>query len=346
MVTHALKSGISVLVCTHNGARNLPATLRHLAAQRVDGALPWEIIVVNNASTDDTAAVAGRLLSELPGAVPFRLVEEPRQGKDRAVDKGLALAQYQYVLICDDDNWLAEDYVQRAYEIVTANPRIGMLGGRSIPVFECNPPTWFKEVEKFYAVGEQNAHPGEVTTSKGFLWGAGAIINLAAYQLLLGAGFERIITFADYPDIARGEDVELCLAIKLSGYKIWYDPGLALQHCISKEKLSWAYIVRLAGEGGRMTTITGVYKSALRQNKLPGGKQLWLRKLVRQVLDPQFPRLWWNVRTKNREGSPEYLRKVEAWGKMQGYFTYRNRLDSSVRRIARLKAALPSVDSR
>ncbi len=343
MTTHTLKPGISVLICTYNGARNLPATLRHLGAQRVDGAIPWEIILVNNASTDDTAAVAGRLLAGLPGTIPFRLVEEPRPGKDRAVDKGLSLAQYQYVLICDDDNWLAEDYVQRAYEVMVAHPQIGMLGGRGIPAFESAPPAWFEKVQSFYAVGRQHPTSGEVVTGKGFLWGAGAVVNLAAYRRLVAAGFERIITFANYPAIARGEDVELCMAIKLAGYQIWYDEGLALQHYIAADKLGWAYLTRLVREGSRMSPIIGIYKSALRQRSMGAGRpvrHVWLRKLLKGVLHPRMLPLWWQVKTGNREGSQTYLRHLGALYQAVSYAHYQSRYDEYVKQVARLKGRL------
>ncbi|MGF2076073.1 glycosyltransferase, partial [Enterococcus casseliflavus] len=52
--------GVSVVVCSHNGADRLPGTLAHLASQRVTRDLLWEVIVIDNASTDDTAGVARR----------------------------------------------------------------------------------------------------------------------------------------------------------------------------------------------------------------------------------------------------------------------------------------------
>src|SRR6185437_5482655 len=52
--------GVSVVICTYNGAARLPRTLAHLAAQENTGAIAWEVLVVDNASTDDTAEVARR----------------------------------------------------------------------------------------------------------------------------------------------------------------------------------------------------------------------------------------------------------------------------------------------
>ena len=47
--------GVSIVICCHNSAKLLPRTLEHLRAQEVDSTIPWEVIVVDNASTDNTA---------------------------------------------------------------------------------------------------------------------------------------------------------------------------------------------------------------------------------------------------------------------------------------------------
>jgi glycosyltransferase involved in cell wall biosynthesis len=260
-------SGVSVIVCSYNGATNLPATLHHLCRQLVKPKVLWEILVINNASTDNTFDVAKKVLSEYNPEVPYFVLDEPRPGKNNAVDTGLRLAKYRYVLICDDDNWLAHNYVQTAFDIMQANPQIGMLGGKGIPEFEGKPPIWFGTFQNYYAVGQQNPESGEVSTSKGFLWGAGAVINKAAYQRLIEAGFKRIITYERYPRLARGEDVELCLAISLTGYKIWYSNSLVYRHFIGKDKLDWNFLLRLTREGGLAGPLVRPYQELIRARK-------------------------------------------------------------------------------
>ena len=69
--------GLSVCICTHNGARRLPAVFDCLAAQTAPAAL-WELLVIDNASTDDTAAVATAQLD--PFGSRARVVSEPEPG--------------------------------------------------------------------------------------------------------------------------------------------------------------------------------------------------------------------------------------------------------------------------
>lgn len=243
-----LKKGVSVLICSHNGERNLESTLRHLAAQRTEDDLLWEILLINNASTDNTANTAREIWSGFNCAVSLRVMDEMNPGKDKAVELGLRHVNYRYVIICDDDNWLADDYVQRAMEIMEGDGAIGLLGGRGIAVAECPLPPWFSEFATYYAVGKQYAFSGEIKhywPEYRFLWGAGAVINMQAYEQLQRSGFSRILTLEKAGKVARSENLELCFAIWLAGYKIMYDKRLSYQHFIAADRLRWPYLMNL-----------------------------------------------------------------------------------------------------
>src|SRR5690606_34883900 len=108
----SLKKGITVLICTHNGANNLSETLKHLSLQEFNKNIPCEIILVVNASTDNSKEVAQTVWKKFNGNIPLIIASEPKKGKENAVDKGFEMANYQYVIICDDDNWLDKNYIQ------------------------------------------------------------------------------------------------------------------------------------------------------------------------------------------------------------------------------------------
>jgi len=246
----SFQTGVTVLICTYNGKKNLPLTLSYLAKQKVEPRTPWEILLIDNASSDNSAQVASDTWSKYKGQVPLTILRENKPGKDNAIDLGLQKAKYSFVVICDDDNWLQENYVQLAYSIMTKNPEIGMLGGKGVASFEedCVVPKWFDRFQKYYAVGSQNFLSGEITNYwpvYRFIWGAGAVINLKAYLFLKRNNFKRILTFEKYPAVARSEDVELSLAIWLTGYKLWYDERLIFQHFISKGKLTLSYFMNI-----------------------------------------------------------------------------------------------------
>jgi glycosyltransferase involved in cell wall biosynthesis len=334
--------GVSVLICTFNGGRNLPETLSHLSRQRVSSELEWEILLIDNASTDDTAQMAVQTWINLKSLIPFKVLPEPRPGKNNAIDTGLLKARYKYAIICDDDNWLEENYVQTAFETISGNARIGMLGGRGIPVFEGKKPVWFDQFENYYAVGRQNLISGEVTTSKGFLWGAGAVINREAYFKLLRAGFSRIITYQKYPEIARGEDIELCMAIRLAGYKIWFDEQLIFWHYISKPKLTWSYLTRLAKEGASMGLILNPYRRLLNNSSPAVSTQPgWARLLLRHLYSGINYKKWTiALSASSREGQAEVLKLLNQWQYLKTLLIFNKKLDENAAGVALLAKKL------
>ena len=100
---------ISVVVCTYNRAALLPQALRSLFAQKIRD-LDYEIVVVDNNSSDDTPATVASLESESP--VPLRYYRESRQGNAYARNAGVEQAQAPIVAFLDDDciadeNWVA-----------------------------------------------------------------------------------------------------------------------------------------------------------------------------------------------------------------------------------------------
>src|SRR5687768_12492925 len=100
---------ISVVVCTYNRAALLPQALRSLFAQKIEN-LDYEIVVVDNNSSDDTPAAVESLKSESP--VPLRYVRESRQGNAYARNAGVEQAAGSIIAYLDDDciadeNWVA-----------------------------------------------------------------------------------------------------------------------------------------------------------------------------------------------------------------------------------------------
>src|SRR5947209_4387756 len=153
-------AGISVIICCYNSAVRLPETLRHLARQVVPASMPWEVILVNNASTDDTAEAAKKIWTELEATLPLAVVPEPRPGLSYAREKGIAAARYDILVFVDDDNWLDENYVRVAHEKMCGNAAIGVLGGYIKAQCETPAPPWFEPLQAYYAVGKQSRHSG------------------------------------------------------------------------------------------------------------------------------------------------------------------------------------------
>lgn len=236
--------GATLLVCTCNGARRLPQTLAHLAAQRVPAGINWEVVLVSNASTDDTLVVAPQLWAELGAPTSLRVFNEPRPGKENALIRGFDEARYAYICTVDDDNWLYSDYLAQAVAIMQAHPEVGTLGAYAEGAFEIVPPAWFEQFQGVYAIGSPGPTSGPLARGVKVA-GAGSVMPKQGWQLLRACGFEFNNSAKRGAVLSGGEDVELGFALQLAGYKAWYDERLRFRHFMYKERLTWDYLRRI-----------------------------------------------------------------------------------------------------
>jgi glycosyltransferase involved in cell wall biosynthesis len=235
-------SGISVLVCCYNSAGRLPETLRHLALQEVPHDLNWEIIVINNASTDDTFMVANTEWQQYNiSKVGFKVLNDEKPGKNFAFKTGMANAEYDYILTCDDDNWLSPDYIATAYSIMQADNKIGALGGFAI--FEPEQPfnTELDNLTGYFVNGPQTW-----VESQHWVYGAGSIYKKDVVVNLFNNGWQQITSGRTGTSLICGEDVEICLAIYLSGYKVIANDELKFKHFVPLKRQTISYITNLS----------------------------------------------------------------------------------------------------
>jgi glycosyltransferase involved in cell wall biosynthesis len=120
--------GVSICICTHNGAGRIRPVLEALAQQTAPAG-SFEIVVIDNAGTDDTASVVGAFLAEHFGAAG-RVIPEPQPGLSFARRRAVAEARGAIVCFLDDDNVAAPDYVEQAMAAFERHPRAGVVGGK------------------------------------------------------------------------------------------------------------------------------------------------------------------------------------------------------------------------
>ncbi|MBW4668536.1 MAG: glycosyltransferase family 2 protein [Cyanomargarita calcarea GSE-NOS-MK-12-04C] len=268
-----MTTGVSIVICCYNSAQRLPQTLAHLAAQEVTSELLWEVLVIDNACTDNTKEVA---TSSWPkeSSVPLRVIDEPQPGLSHARHRGFIEAKYELISFVDDDNWVCPEWVQTVAEIMSEHPEVGACGGCSKAVSEVALPWWFSKYQDTYAVGEQTKEVGDVTQTRGFLWGAGLTIRKQAWEQLQNRGFKSILTGRKGAVLSAGEDHEFCLALRLAGWHIWYDPRLQFCHFIPASRLQWNYLRRLKRGFGAGSVGLDPYFFALKKDSS------WLKRYI------------------------------------------------------------------
>ena len=264
-------TGVSVVVCCHNSAKILPETLACLANQRTADNVIYEVIVVDNASTDATAQIAERAWPQ-GHRIPLRVVRESRLGLSYARHCGVDAAEYEIISFIDDDNRVCQEWVQLVAEIMTQHPEVGACGGYNEAVCESTPPEWFESYQWCYAAGAQWKEAGDVTQTRGYLWGAGLSIRKVAWQQLISNGFRSLLVDRQGTSLGAGGDAELCFALRLAGWRLWYEPRLRLRHFITERRLKWQYL-RLLNRGFGVASVgTDPYEIALKNGR-PGIKE-------------------------------------------------------------------------
>lgn len=277
--------GVSVIVCCYNSASRLKETLYYLSKQDVPNGVDWEIIVVDNASVDKTREVAIYEWEQFGKPTTLKVVEELEPGLSFAREKGISVAKFCYCLFCDDDNWLREDYVKVSKNILDTHPEVGILGGYGVEVCEVPPPDWFDSVKWIYAVGKKSCKSGVLEGLDSFVAGAGCVIRLDAWNKIKEAGFKSILSDRKGKDLSCGGDMEICYAIRMAGYNIFYSEDLVFKHFLPKERLNWDYVMRSCRGSGKAYFYLEHYLYVLKLdvlNKIP--KKFFTLGLVKNLL--------------------------------------------------------------
>ncbi|HEY1251848.1 MAG TPA: glycosyltransferase [Thermoanaerobaculia bacterium] len=240
---------LSVVVATWNRARLLADTLEALGAQEVGGAFAWEIVLIDNNSSDATAQVVDSFAAR--SAVPVRRVFEPAQGLSHARNRGLREARGSILAFCDDDVLPQPDWVARVAAAIDRWNADG-VGGRILPRFEAPPPPWLTENRRLMRQLALMDWEGSRLLALPFepqpqVWGA----NMAFRRGL----FERVGEFDARRGLSgrrlfRGEEVDLIERALRLGLRIVYDSALTVFHRIGPDRLRKAYFRRLAFDDG------------------------------------------------------------------------------------------------
>jgi glycosyltransferase involved in cell wall biosynthesis len=265
--------GISVVICCYNSALNLPGTIKHLAQQKLDCLIKMEIIIVNNASTDNTVLVAQNEWAIYKNSsIDFKIISQQIPGKSFALEKGIEQAKYEYIIICDDDNWLEENYVINAYKLLNSNIQIGAAGGTGIAVSNTLFPEWWDIYKNGYAIGNQGNSSGDITDRK-FVWGAGMVTRRSLFLNVFTPKYPALLTCRKGTNLSSGGDSEFSMRLILRGYKLYFDKSLSFKHFIPKERLTESYRDKLFQGFKDSQIILNEYMNQINYNLLSrGGK--------------------------------------------------------------------------
>jgi glycosyltransferase involved in cell wall biosynthesis len=253
--------GLSVVVCCHNSIERLQPTFEHLARQEGVLASDWEVLLVDNASTDGTGEWAERAWREMGAPTALRVVTENKLGLINARIAGINAAQHDVLTFVDDDNWVCSTWCATILGLMREEPDVAVIGGRNEAVFAPRQvvPPWFEPLQHGYAVGPQGLRSGRVTTPMPRFYGAGLTVRRAALGALLAQGFSPLLSGRAGGRLISGDDSELCYALAINGCTFWYEDSLRLKHFMPEGRLTDRYAQELFFNLGYSSSLEDFY---------------------------------------------------------------------------------------
>lgn len=226
---------VTVVICTYQRAASLRQTLLSIVDQaRESGA---EIIVVDNASSDDTAAVVNTFAG-------VRYVREEQLGLCHARNRGWREANAPVVVFLDDDAVAAPDWIAAVEDaFADGNPAVGCVGGAVLPDWEVPAPGWLSpRVALGLTIIDWPGGRRRLTDlSAEWLAGANLACRVAALEAVggfhpwLGRQGTRLLS---------SEEVFLQKRLMQSGFACVYEPAMRVHHDVPAARISHAWFRR------------------------------------------------------------------------------------------------------
>ncbi len=276
--------GVSVILCTYNRCQDLVAALESLSVSQMPPAIDWEVLVVDNNSTDQTRNVVESFCRRHPRR--FRYHFEPNAGKSYALNAGIASAFGEILAFTDDDAIVDPMWLQNL-TMPLRNSEWAGAGGRILPAGKFTRPPWLPD--DFYNWGGILCAYFDLGANVCELKRAPYGVNMAFRKAVLEkhGGFRLDLGPRPHSQI-RNEDTELGRRLMAAGERLRYEPSAIVYHPVPRGRitkeyfLSWWFdygqaMIRELGQRPAVCGIPREYLSLLRlAMQMPGMTLRWV----------------------------------------------------------------------
>lgn len=239
---------VSVVICTRDRAASLARTLQSLGRMSIPKDLRWELIVIDNASTDETNAV----LTRFQRSLPLRWEFEAAPGVSNAKNHAVTIVQGNYILWTDDDVIVDPLWLAAYIDAFCRWPDGAFFGGKIIPLFDEPMPHWLRDswpmIGNVFAYRDFGDQPIQFRLEGNRLpYSANFAIRAAEqraylYDPTLGPG-----------TWVPGEETDVIERMLKDGKSGYWVPEAKVQHCTSRSRQTTRYIGEYYRKKGRAT---------------------------------------------------------------------------------------------
>ena len=245
----------SIVVCTYNRAAYLSQTLQSIAGLDFSPKY-FEVIIVDNNSTDHTSEVCRSFIAQNP-ALTIRYFKEEQQGISAARNRGVREAEGYWIVFMDDDETVTPDFLQALDDFTEAYPAAELISERVEPVYEIPPPDWFSPYTLRLITGAYNKGNKIKTVGQKDYPGTGH----ASFQryLFLQHGQFNTDLGRKGNSLMGAEDKDFFLRLIHNDVQCYYVPKAVIYHHIPAEKLTDDFfqgITSAIGKSERIRTLS------------------------------------------------------------------------------------------
>lgn len=233
---------ISVVIATRNRAVQLAQCLRSFSGLDTRPLTAWEIIVVDNGSSDSTAAVVEELRTT--SDLPLRYLYEGTPGVSAARNAGILAARYPVLAFTDDDCLVESSWLVAIWRSFTEDPSVVLVGGR-VDLFD--PEDEAISIRRFDDRAEIRGIDDIFTRL------IGCNVAISALALQTAGAFDTSI--GPGTSFKAGEDHELFYRILKSGAKVVYEPDVRVAHAHGRRKRDEVLALKANYVKGRATIL-------------------------------------------------------------------------------------------
>jgi glucosyl-dolichyl phosphate glucuronosyltransferase len=241
---------VSVVVSTYNRADRLPLILEALLAQT--GGITYEVLVVNNNSTDATPQIVAAIAERAGGRIKYAF--EPRQGLSHGRNTGIERSVAPIIAFTDDDVRPAADWLQQLKRTFDDHPGIDYVGGLVLPNWLEPPPAWLTKAH-WAPLALQDYGPEPIVTGR-----ERAMCLVGANLAFRRQVFDRVGLFTPAlgrikDGIGSTEDHDMQLRVWKAGMHGLYAPAPVVVADVTPDRMQRAYHRRWHEGNGRHCAI-------------------------------------------------------------------------------------------
>jgi len=339
-----LRVKLSIIIPTFNRGKSLGLLLKSLNGQI--NLNDFEVIVVDNGSTDNTRAICDQFLGTIPLIYSYN--KEP--GLLTGRHAGAEIASGKILTFLDDDVELTQNYTQTIIDVFENFQDVDLATGPSIGKYEAPIPDWFIHFWTVTSDGEKyctwlslmDLGNREKFIHPNFIWGLN--FSIRKHTFLDLGGFHPDCIPQNLQQFQGDGETGLTIKAFENNYKALYHPKIRLYHNVSKERLTLNYLKKRAYYQGVCDSYTDLRLTKIENNRIEITSTLkkitnklhpcyrWIRKIIgkRKAVLPIHVLIMQNeINTAKREGYNFHQKAfrndsiVREWVLRENYWDYK-----------------------